>query len=30
MACDNFICMDNIKVEDVLEKALRLLDKGRV
>lgn len=27
MACDNFICMDNIIVEDVLEKAIVLLAK---
>jgi ADP-heptose:LPS heptosyltransferase len=29
MACDNFICMENISVEDVLEKSLKLLAKGR-
>jgi heptosyltransferase III len=29
MFCDNFICMENISVEDVLEKALQLLAKGK-
>ena len=29
MSCDNFICMENVKVEDMLEKSLQLLAKGR-
>ena len=29
MSCDNFICMENISVEEVLEKSLRLLESGR-
>lgn len=30
MACDNFICMENINAEDVLDKSLKLLSKGRL